>query len=63
MTDYVPPWREESFGLSDQPLLYVLLVIGGIVMQAAFLSAGLLLRAAWEWVRFGRRGGSLPDSA
>jgi hypothetical protein len=66
MTDYVAPWRGDAVGpssFSDQPVLYVLFVIGGIVLQAAVLSVGLLLRAAWEWVRSGRRGGSLPDSA
>ena len=63
MTDYVPPWREESIGSPDQPALYVLFVIGGIILQAALLSVGLLLRAAWEWMRTERRGGSLPNSA
>lgn len=66
MTDYVEPWHGDAFGsfnFSDQPGLYVLLAIVGIVLQAAFLSVGLLLRAAWERVRSGHRGGSLPDSA
>jgi hypothetical protein len=63
VTDYVSPWREESPGSPDQPVLYVLLVIGGIVMRAAVLSVGLLLRAAWEWARSRHRGDSLPDSA
>jgi len=65
MTDYVAPWREEPIGptsFSDQPVLYVLFVIAGIILEAAILSVGLLLRAAWEWVRSGRRGGS-PDSS
>jgi hypothetical protein len=66
MTDYVSPWREEPRGpssFSDQPVLYVLFVLAGIALSAAFLSVGLLLRAAWKWVRSGRRAGSLPDSA
>jgi hypothetical protein len=66
MTDYVEPWHGDALGpvtFSDQPALYVLFVIGGIVLQAAVLSIGLLLRAAWEWARSARRGGSLPDSA
>jgi len=66
MTDYAPPWREESIGpsgFSEQPALYVLFVIGAIVVHAAVLSVGLLLRAAWEWVRPKHRGGSLHDSA
>lgn len=63
MTDYVSPWHEESPGSPDQPVLYVLLVIGGIVMQAAVLSVGLLLRAAWESVRSRRCRGALSDSA
>ncbi len=65
MTDYVPPWREESIGpssFSDQPALYVLFVLAGIALEAAFLSVGLLLRAVWEWVRSKRRESSLPDS-
>lgn len=66
MTDYVEPWHGDAIGtfdFSDQPVLYVLFVIAGIVLQAAILSVGLLLRAAWERVRSGRRGGSLPGSA
>lgn len=66
MTDYVPPWREEPVGpsgFSDQPVLYVLFVLAGIALQAAFLSVGLLLRAAWEWVHSRRSESSLPDSA
>lgn len=63
MTDYVSPWRGESIGpssFSDQPALYVLFVLAGIALQAAFLSVGLLLRAAWEWVHSRRRKSSLP---
>jgi hypothetical protein len=66
MTDYVEPWRGDaigSIGFSDQPVLYVLFVLAGIALRAAFLSVGLLLRAAWDRVRSGRRAGSLPDSA
>jgi hypothetical protein len=65
MTDYVEPWHGDAFGhfeFSDQPVLGVLLMIIAILLQAAFLSIGLLLRAAWERARSGRRGGSLPDS-
>jgi len=62
MTEYVSPWHDDLYdGLSDHPL-FVLFVIGGIIMGAAVLSAGLLLRAVWEWVGSGRRGGSLADS-
>jgi hypothetical protein len=50
MTDYVPPWHEESYDTFSNPL-FVLLVIGGILLQAAFLAVGLLLRAIWESVR------------
>lgn len=49
MTDYVSPWHEDE-DLSISPLFF-LLVIGAIVMRAAFLSIGLLLRAVWESVR------------
>jgi hypothetical protein len=64
MTNYTSPWSDESFGFSDQPVVYILFVIGAIVVQAAILSVGLLLRAVWEWwMRSGRRGSSLPDSA
>lgn len=66
MTDYVEPWHGDaigSFDFSDQPFLFTLLMIVGVALQAAVLSVGLLLRAAWERVRSGRRGGSLPDSA
>ena len=63
MTDYVAPWREESIGASDQPVVYILFVIAAIVLQAAILGVGLLLRAAWEWVHSGRRRSSLPGSA
>jgi hypothetical protein len=61
MTDYVAPWREEPIGptgFSDEPVLYVMLVIVGILLEAAVLSVGLLLRATWEWIRFGDRGTS-----
>jgi hypothetical protein len=64
MTDYVAPWREEPIGpssFSNEPALYTLFVIAGIVMEAAVLSVGLLLRAAWERIRRGLREGSLPD--
>jgi hypothetical protein len=66
MTDYVSPWREEPVGpssFSDQPALYVLFMLAGIALQAAFLSVGLLLRATWEWVRSGRRARFVADSA
>lgn len=66
MTDYVEPWHGDAIGpvgFSDQPVLYVLVVIVGIILQAAALSVGLPLRAAWDRVRSGRRGDSLPDSA
>lgn len=60
MTDYVSPWHEDDLSISP---LFFLLVIGAIVMQAAFLSIGLLLRAAWESVRSRRRKGTLPNAA
>ena len=66
MTDYVEPWHGDAIGTVDfsgQPVLYVLVVTVGIALSAAVLSVGLLLRLAWERVRSGRRGGSLPDSA
>jgi hypothetical protein len=66
MTDYVEPWHGDAIGsidFSDQPVLYVLLVPVGIALQAAFLSVGLLLRAAWERGHSRRRESSLPDSA
>jgi len=66
MTDYVAPWREESIGptsFSDEPVLYVMFVIGAILLEAAVLAVGLLLRATWEWVRSRRSGGSSPGSA
>jgi hypothetical protein len=59
MTDYVAPWREEPIGpssFSDQPVLYVIFVIVGILLEATILSIGLLLRATWEWVRSGDCG-------
>ncbi|HWA53975.1 MAG TPA: hypothetical protein VG816_07370 [Solirubrobacterales bacterium] len=64
MTDYVSPWREEPIGpsnLSDDPVLYVLFVLVGIALQAAFLYVGLLLRAAWEWVHSKRRKNLLTE--
>ncbi len=66
MTDYVEPWHGDAFGsfdFSDQPVLYVFLALVGTALQAAFLSVGLLLRAAWERVHPRRRESSLPDSA
>lgn len=65
MTDYVPPWHSEPIGpsrLSEQPGLYLLFVVAGIVLNAAILSLGLLLRAAWGWART-RRDGAVPGSA
>lgn len=59
MTDYVSPWNGDPVGptsFSDQPVLYALFLIGAILLEAALLSVGLLLRAAWEWGRRGRRG-------
>jgi hypothetical protein len=47
LTDYEPPWRDEYAG-GFSGAAYVLLVILGIVLQAAMLSIGLLLRAGWE---------------
>jgi hypothetical protein len=61
MTDYVSPWHEDE-DLSVSPFFF-LLVIGGIIIQAAFLSIGLLLRAAWESARSRRRRRTLPNSA
>jgi hypothetical protein len=49
-TDYVAPWREESVG-SDQPVLYVLLVLVAIGVRVAILSVGLLLRLVSEQLR------------
>ena len=51
-TDYEPPWREEG----DLPLM-ALLVLGtlAVLLEAAFLSVGLLLRAVWEWIGRQRR--------
>lgn len=66
MTDYVEPWHGDAIGtfdFSDQPVLYVMFVIGGILLEAAFLSIGLLLRAGWEWIRRGRCRSSSPDSS
>jgi hypothetical protein len=54
MTDYVAPWHGDAVGpssFSEDPALYVLFVMGGVVLQAATLSVGLLLRAAWERIR------------
>jgi hypothetical protein len=62
-TDYVSPWPEGSYEGSSDPTLFVLLVLGGILIQAAFLSTGLLLRAGWEGVRSKRRGGSAAGSS
>lgn len=66
MTDHVPLWNQDPVGpsgFSDQPVLYVLFVGIGIALEAAILSVGLLLRAAWEWVRSGDCGSSSPDSS
>ncbi len=47
-TDYVYPYRDE-IGLSDADgPLYVVLVILGTGLQAAYLALGLLLRWVWE---------------
>jgi hypothetical protein len=69
MTDYVEPWHGDaigSIGFSDQPVLYVLLVIVGVLLRAAVLSIGLLLRAAWERARSGHasamREATAPDA-
>ena len=62
MTDYVPRYFEDE-NVSASPW-FLLLVVVGVCMEAAILSIGLLLRAAWErWMRSVRRGSSLPDSA
>ncbi len=50
MTDYVAPWREESVGFPDEPVVALLLSLVAILMQAAVLSVGLVLRAGWERV-------------
>jgi hypothetical protein len=62
MTDYVSPWHEESYEVYFDPL-FVLFVAESIIMHAAFLSVGLLLRAVWESTRSRCRGGALHDSA
>lgn len=59
LTDYVPRWHSEPIG----PGFYLLFMIAALVLYAAILSLGLLLRAAWEWVRPRRREGALPGSA
>jgi hypothetical protein len=61
MTDYVSPWGEDE-GVSLTPL-FILLVITAIVIQAAILSVGLLLRAVWESVRSKRRKDTSSGSA
>lgn len=53
MTDYVSPWHEESYEVGFDPLL-ALLVVGAILLHAAFLSIGLLLRTLWESLRASR---------
>jgi len=62
MTDYVSPWHEESYAGFSNPL-FILWVLGAIIMYAAFLSLGLLLRAAWESIRSRHREGALRDPA
>jgi hypothetical protein len=57
MTDYVAPWREESVGFSEEPVFAALFAVAAILIHAAILSVGLLLRAGSEWVR------SLPTVA
>ncbi len=66
MTDHVPLWNQDPTGptsFSDDPVLYVMFVAGGILLEAAVLSVGLLLRATWEWIRSGDRGSSTPESS
>jgi hypothetical protein len=63
LTDYVSPWRDESVGTLESPVVYILLLIVGLGVQAVVLSVGLLLRAAWEWVRSRNRKSALPGPA
>lgn len=61
MTDYVSPWGEgEGFSLTP---LFMLLIIMAIVVQAAILATGLLMRAAWESIRSKYRKNTLSGSA
>lgn len=63
MTDYESPWRDEFAGLTADPVIYVVLGLVAVMFQAAILSLGLLARAAWERLRPGRRGDSIPTPA
>jgi hypothetical protein len=54
-TDSYHRWSDAEWGFSDSPVLYVVFVIAGILLVAAILSAGLLLRAAWEKLSARRR--------
>jgi hypothetical protein len=47
-TDSYRHWSDSEWGFSDDPVLYVLYVIGAALIGAAILSVGLLLRAGWE---------------
>jgi hypothetical protein len=55
MTDYVSPWHEETSDASEHPAQYALLVVAGVLLNAAFLSIGLLARAIGNGIRSRRR--------
>jgi hypothetical protein len=64
-TEYSSPEREDLAEglLSDDPLLFLLLMAVGVLVQAVFLAVGLLLRWWWERVRERRRRDALPGVA
>jgi hypothetical protein len=62
-TDVVPPQSDSEWRFGDQPFVYILWVILAVIVQAASLAIGLLLRAIWEWCRSRRTERSLRGSA
>jgi len=62
-TDYVAPWREETWGFSDYPFWFLALITLAILLQVAFLAVGLLARTLWERRRAKRRGRPVSGAA
>jgi hypothetical protein len=60
LTDYSTPWDSESIGSPSQPVVYAILVLLGIALEAAMLSIGFLPRRLWQLGQHLNRSTSTP---